>query len=264
MSKPSNPVAWVVGGPKGLGVQVAKGLAQDGYRIVINYRKSEEAVHKLGAEIERIGGEVFIIRGDMSRLDDVKQMTREVLNHWGRVDVLVLMAGPFIFKHTPVTEFTDAMWREMIEGNLSGAFYLIREIIPHMRKQGGGRLITLGYPDAEIAPAWAGYGPYAAAKTGLVTLTRTVAMEEASHGITANMVYPGDIRGPYKEATIAEARGKKDPRTPVGRPGTGEDVARVVRFLAHPDSDFITGAVIPVTGGFYKSAILCKIGISFV
>ncbi|MBA4542804.1 SDR family oxidoreductase [Thermoactinomyces daqus] len=258
MAKPDRPVAWVAGGPRGLGVQVAKGLARDGYRIVINYRKSAEAARKLAAEIEQIGEEAYLIQGDLSRLEEIRDMARRVLNHWGRVDVLVLMAGPFIFNHTPVAAFTDAMWREMIEGNLSGAFYLFREIIPYMRKQGGGRLITLGYPDAEIAPAWAGFGPYAAAKTGLVTLTRTVALEEAENGITANMVYPGDIRDPYKEAMIAEARGKKDPRTPIGRPGTGEDVARVVRFLAHPDSDFITGAVIPVTGGFTNPRFYVK------
>jgi 3-oxoacyl-[acyl-carrier protein] reductase len=138
----------------------------------------------------------------------------------------------------------------MVEGNLSSVFYLVREVVPVMRKQGRGRIITFGFAEAEQAPPWPGFGAYAAAKTGLVTLTRTLAQEEAAHGITVNMVVPGDIRDPYKEAPITSARGVRDPRNPVGRPGTGEDLARVVRFLAHPDADFITGAVIPVTGGF--------------
>lgn len=243
-------VAWIVGGAKGLGVMIAKGLAEDGYRIVINYRKSKKAAHKLAKELEYISGDPLILQGDASHLPDVKRMVSQVLEMWQRVDVLVCTAGPFIFRYVPLTQLQDDEWREMVDGNLSSVFYMVREIIPTMRKQGGGRIITLGYPEAEQAPPWPGFGAYASAKTGLVTLTRTLALEEAANGITVNMVYPGDIRDPYKEATIAEVRGKKDPRSRVNRPGTGEDVARVIRFLAHPDSDFITGAVIPVTGGF--------------
>lgn len=243
-------VAWVVGGSRGLGVMVAKGLAEDGYRVAINYRQSRDAAQKLGREIEQGGGEALLIRGDISQASDVRRMAKEIETTWGRIDVLVCTAGPFIFKHTPLVDFTDEQWREMVEGNLSGVFYLTREVIPMMRKQGGGRIITFGFPEAETIRAWRGYGSYAAAKTGLVSLTKTLADEEIHHHITVNMVNPGDIRDPFKEAAIEEARGKKDPRTPAGRPGTGEDVARVVRFLVHPDSDFITGAVIPVTGGF--------------
>jgi 3-oxoacyl-[acyl-carrier protein] reductase len=246
----SQPVAWVVGGAKGLGVMIAKGLSEDGYRIAVNYRHSREAAEQLQREIVQAGGEAMVMQGDVSRLADVKRMAREVLGRWGRVDALVCTAGPFTFKRIPTIEFSDEEWREMVDGNLSGVFYLVREIIPVMRKQGGGRIITFGFPEAELAPAWKGYSAYSAAKVGLVSFTRTLALEEAPHGITVNMVYPGDIRDPYKEAPISAARGKKDPRNPVGRPGTGEDVARVVRFLVHPDSDFITGAVIPVTGGF--------------
>ncbi len=244
------PVAWVVGGSKGLGVMVAKGLAEDGYRIVVNYRQSREAAHKLEMDIRNRGGEVLVIQGDISQAIDVRRMAKEIEAAWGRIDALICTAGPFIFKRTPLVDLTDEQWQEMVEGNLSGVFYLIREVIPMMRKQGGGRIITFGFPEAERIRAWKGYGSYAAAKTGLVSMTKTLADEEIHHRITVNMVNPGDIRDPFKEATIKAARGKKDPRTPADRPGTGEDVARVVRFLVHPDSDFITGAVIPVTGGF--------------
>ncbi|MDA8354350.1 MAG: SDR family oxidoreductase, partial [Firmicutes bacterium] len=133
---------------------------------------------------------------------------------------------------------------------LSGAFYCARETVPGMRRRGWGRIITFGFPEVETAPHWEGFSAYAAAKAGLVSLTRTLAREEAPHGITVNMVSPGDIRHPYKEAPIAAARGRREPKNPVGRPGTGEDLARVIRFLAEDDSDFVTGAVIPVTGGF--------------
>ncbi|MFC7441885.1 SDR family oxidoreductase [Laceyella putida] len=249
MKEATKPVAWVVGGSKGLGVMVAKGLAQDGYRIVINYRRSVEPAYKLANELEQIGVETLVVQGDVSLVEDVKRMSAEVLSRWGRIDALVCAAGPFTFKRTPLIEFSDATWREMVDGNLSGVFYLVRELLPTMRRQGHGRIITFGFPEVESSPAWPGYGPYAAAKAGLASLTRTMAAEEAPHGITVNMVVPGDIRDPYKEAPIAKARGQRDPRTPIGRSGTGEDIARVVRFLAHPDSDMITGAVIPITGG---------------
>ncbi|MBA4494803.1 SDR family oxidoreductase [Paenactinomyces guangxiensis] len=245
-----SPVAWIVGGARGLGVVIARELAEDGYRIAVNYRRSRQAAETLQREIEQAGGKVMVMQGDVSRLPDVRRMAREVLNRWERVDVLVCAAGPFIFKRTPAIALSDQQWREMLDGNLSGVFYCVREVIPAMRRQGSGRIITFGFPEVEQAPAWEGYSAYAAAKAGLVSFTRTLAAEEAPHGITVNMVYPGDIRDPYKEAPISAARGKKDPRNPVGRPGTGGDIARVVRFLAHPDSDLITGAIVPVTGGF--------------
>lgn len=258
MSKIEKKVAWIVGGVKGLGVMVAKGLAEDGYQIVINYRKSEQEAHKLAKELEYKTEDILVLQGDVSHLPDVKRMVQQIIEKWKRIDVLVCMAGPFIFRYIPIIQLQDHQWRTMLDGNLSSVFYLAREVIPVMREQGGGRIITVGYPEAEQAPPWPGFGAYASAKTGLVSLTRTLALEEAANGITVNMVYPGDIRDPYKEATIAEARGKKDPRSLVGRPGTGEDVARVVRFLAHPNSDFITGAVIPVTGGFTNSTYHVK------
>lgn len=250
MTYMSQPVAWIVGGVKGLGVQIIKGLAEDGYRIAMNYRKSREAGEQLQQELQQKGSEALLLQGDISKLEDVKRMVAEIKEQWGRVDLLVCTAGPFIFKRTPIRDLNDQQWREMIDGNLSSIFYCVHEILPLMRIQRYGRIITFGFPEVELAPAWEGYGAYAAAKAGLVSLTRTLSREEAPYGITVNMVYPGDIRDPYKETTIENARGKSDPSSPVGRPGTGEDISRVVRFLAHPDSDLITGAIIPITGGF--------------
>ncbi|WP_107724400.1 SDR family oxidoreductase [Desmospora activa] len=243
-------VAWVTGGIAGLGVQVAKTLAAAGYRVAVNYRNSREKAEKLQQEIEADGGELFTLQGDVSRVEDVRRMVATIRERMGRIDVLVCTAGPFLFKRIDAVDHDDEQWRELVDGNLSGVFYCVREVVPDMRQRGWGRIITFGFPEVETAPAWSGFSAYAAAKAGLVSFTRTLAQEEARHGITVNMVSPGDIRPPYKEASIAAARGKQEPRNPVGRPGTGEDLARVIRFLTEADSDFITGAVIPVTGGF--------------
>jgi 3-oxoacyl-[acyl-carrier protein] reductase len=110
-------------------------------------------------------------------------------------------------------------------------------------------MITIGFDRVETAPAWKFRSAYAAAKTGAASLTKTLAIEEAENGITVNMVCPGDIRGEYKEMKIKNVRDQSDINNPIGRPGTGEDIARVISFLCNEDSDFITGSVIPVTGG---------------
>ena len=106
-----------------------------------------------------------------------------------------------------------------------------------------------GFGRAGEAPAWPDRAVYAAAKTGLVSFVKSVAVEEAPFGITVNMVCPGDIVGENKEKRIGDVSGQRDEETPRGRPGTGEDVARVIRFLCEPESDFVTGNIINVTGG---------------
>ncbi|PTX51494.1 3-oxoacyl-[acyl-carrier protein] reductase [Melghirimyces profundicolus] len=243
-------VAWVTGGISGLGVMVAKKLAGDGFSIAVNYRKSREKADGLVSELRERGRKALAMEGDVADPAAVKRMAREIENRLGGVDVLVCAAGPFLFQRIDAVDLSDGEWREMVDGNLSGVFYCVRETVPGMRKRRWGRIITFGFPEVENAPHWEGFSAYAAAKAGLVSFTRTLAREEGPHGITVNMVCPGDIRHPYKEAPIEAARGRREPKNPVGRPGTGEDLARVIRFLAHPDSDFITGGVIPVTGGF--------------
>lgn len=242
-----NRVAWIVGGVTGLGVPIIRTLAQDGYQIVSNYRKSKESADKLAEELSLFGVNSLFLQGDVSKLSDIQKMVDQVLLTLGKVDVLVCTAGPFYFRPTSTIHHQLEEWRELLDGNLSSVFWLTRSLLPGMRARGWGRVITFGYQEADQAPAGVGFGPYAAAKTGLVSLTRTLAQEEAKYGITVNMICPGDIRHPYKESYIVEAKRGNEKGI---RPGTGEDIARVVQFLVHDDSDYLTGAIIPVTGGF--------------
>jgi len=132
---------------------------------------------------------------------------------------------------------------------LSSVFHFIKLAVPVMRKQRFGRIITYGFQDAEQAPGWPYRSAFGAAKAGLVSLTKSIALEEAEYGITANMVSPGDIIGDMKEVSIEKARQKNDSYTPIGRPGSGEDIARIIAFLCDENSDFITGSVISASGG---------------
>ena len=156
-----------------------------------------------------------------------------------------------------MSEYSIQEWQYMINGNLNSFFYLAQYILPYMRKQKWGRMITFGFDRSDTAPGWIYRSAFAAAKSGLTSLTKTLALEEAGNGITVNMICPGDIIPTWKEKSIEEAKVVQDESVPVGRPGTGEDIARMVLFLSSDESSFITGSIIPVTGG---KDVLGKIG----
>ncbi|WCK53783.1 SDR family oxidoreductase [Aneurinibacillus sp. Ricciae_BoGa-3] len=245
-----NRTALITGSAKGLGVQIAHELAASGIRIAINYRSSAAEAEALKQQLENTYGcEVLLIPGDVSRPHEAANMVETAVTRWGRLDMLILNAGPYIKERKKLMDYTDDEWNAMINGNLSSAFYICRAAIPVMRKNSWGRIITIGFERAMNAPGWLYRSAFAAAKVGLVSLTRSLSLEEAEYGITVNMICPGDIIGEAKQKTIAELASVHDPDTPVGRPGSGQDVARAVSFLCMEQSDFITGAVLEITGG---------------
>lgn len=245
-----NGIALVTGSASGLGVQSVLSLAHAGYSIMINYRKSASEAERLKHKVEALGRKCALVQGDVSSKTDCQKIVAETMNYFGQIDVLVNNAGPYIFELKKVVDYTDEEWEMMIQGNLSSVFYMVREVIPIMRKKNWGRIITFGFNQSSQAAPWMYRGAYASAKVGLVSLTKTLAQEESGSGITVNMICPGDIIGENKEKTIEESRKTRaKDQAPVGRAGSGEDIGRVVRFLCSADSDFITGSVIEVNGG---------------
>ncbi|WP_096436109.1 SDR family oxidoreductase [Alteribacter populi] len=241
--------ALITAGSKGLGKKVTEKLIQSGYSVTIHYRSDEEAVDKLHQELKEYEGYFNFIKGDLNEKEDLNRIVKNTVRQWGRIDVLVLNAGPYIFERKKLMDYSEAEWRSMIDGNLNSAFYLFKSVIPLMREQKFGRIITYGFQGAEHAPGWLYRSAFAAAKVGLVSLTKTLSLEEAEHGITANMICPGEIVGEMKEASITHSKSLADSTTPVGRSGTGEDIARTVLFLCDDHADMVTGSVIEITGG---------------
>ncbi|RHW42337.1 SDR family oxidoreductase [Neobacillus notoginsengisoli] len=241
---------FITGGATGIGKMTAIHFAENGCDLVINYRSSKEAAESLADKlIESYEINCLLVQGDICKKEDCEKIASLAVQRFPSIDILIHNAGPYIHERKRMTDYTYEEWNDIFSGNLTSVFYLSKLLLPGMRKNGWGRIITIGYDRAETAPGWIYRSAFAAAKTGLVSLTRTIAMEEAENGITANMVAPGDIVPEWKEKEIADAILIEDGNAPVGRHGTGEDIARVIGFLAEEQSGFITGSVIPVTGG---------------
>ncbi|GAA0367251.1 SDR family oxidoreductase [Bacillus horti] len=244
-------VALVTGGATGLAVQIVLDLAKAGHDIVINYRSSEQQALDLQQQVEQLGVSCAVIQGDVTKLEDCERLIEQGLARFGTIDICVLSAGPYMFERRKMVDYSIDEWQQIINGNLDSFFYMTRMLIPQMREKKWGRIITFGFQQAGHASGWMYRAAFAAAKSGLASLTRSIAEEEADAGITINMICPGDIVGDNKEKRIKDVKDHQSVDTaPVGRPGTGEDISRVVEFLSSPQSDFITGSIIEVSGAF--------------
>jgi 2-dehydro-3-deoxy-D-gluconate 5-dehydrogenase len=241
-------VAVVTGGNGGIGLGMARGLASAGARVVVaarNAQKSETAVR----ELTRLGGEPLAIAVDVADEASVQALAKAVVERCGRLDILINNAGINIRK--PAHELGLDEWRRVIDTNLTSAFLCARAAHPVMKRAGGGKIINVGSMlsifGASFAPA------YGASKGGLVQLTKSLASAWAPDGIQVNAVLPGWIDTELTRMARQQVVGLHDSvlrRTPAGRWGIPEDLAGIAVFLAASASDFITGAVIPVDGGF--------------
>lgn len=241
-------VALITGSATGIGKAIARQLAKAGHHIVINYVHSEKQAQETAQELEqKYAIQTQVIKADVSQEGEVVCMIEQIKEQFGRLDILVHNAGPFIFETKSLRDYTIEEWQQMIDGNLSSYFYLLKEALPLMAQHHWGRVVVIGFEKAGQAPAWRYRSAFAAAKSGAASLTRTLALEEAENGITVNMVCPADIKGEDKERMIIEAT--KNTMEPIGRVGVGEDIARTIAFLCEEDSSYVTGSIIEVLGG---------------
>jgi 3-oxoacyl-[acyl-carrier protein] reductase len=242
--------ALITGGAAGIGKRTAIELAEKGVSLAINYRSSREKAESLARELtEKFGTKNMAVQGDIAFPEDCRRIAEQALECFGTVDILVHNAGPYIHERKIMSDYSLEEWSYLMNGNVNAVFWLTKLLLPKMREKGWGRVITIGFDRVETAPGWIYRSAFAAAKTAAASLTRTLALEETGNGITANMVCPGDIVGEWKEKDILQARELIGDLPQTEREATGEDIARVISFLCDDHSVFITGSVIPVTGG---------------
>jgi 3-oxoacyl-[acyl-carrier protein] reductase len=241
-----NRVALVTGASRGIGKEIALTLGRAGLRVALAYRTNKLGAQKVVSDLRALGAESVAFATEVTDPGRVKELVDAVAKQFGRLDILVNNVGEFEWK--PVVNSTVEEWRAVIASNLYSVFYATKFALPFMRRQHWGRIINLGAVGAERAFGQAKISAYSAAKAGIVAFTRSVALEEARNGITANVVNPPVID--EKELSLEEAQRLTDARFPVGRPATGRDVGEAVKFFASEEAAFITGQVLNVSGGW--------------
>jgi 3-oxoacyl-[acyl-carrier protein] reductase len=221
-------------------------LAREGVRIAISYRTNKGAAQNTLRQIQSLGAECFAVEADATDSDKVQFLAATAAERFGRLDILVNNVGTFYWK--AVVETTHEEWQRVIASNLFSTYYMSKAVVPVMRRQRWGRIINIGAVGAERAFGQATISAYAAAKAAVVSFTRSLAIEEAKHGITVNVINPSNVD--EKDLTLDEARRIRDTRSPIGRPPSADDVAAAVKFFASDEADFITGQVLNVSGGW--------------
>jgi NAD(P)-dependent dehydrogenase (short-subunit alcohol dehydrogenase family) len=250
-------VAFVTGGTRGIGAAISRSFAEQGAIVAAGYGRDAEYAGRLLAELRDHGTEASIHQGNVGSAEDCRRTVAQVIEQHGRLDVLVNNAGITIDK--TVLKMTDEDWYKVIAVNLSGAFFMSQAVLPHMLARGTGRIINVSSIIGSTGNI--GQANYAASKSGLFGLTKTLAREAASQlqragklpedsiGITVNAVAPGFIATEMLDHIPEKVLERIKSQIPVGRLGRSDEIARVVHFLASDHSSFITGAVLNVNGG---------------
>jgi 3-oxoacyl-[acyl-carrier protein] reductase len=238
-------VALVPGGARGIGRAVALDLAGAGWAVAVAYRQSEAEARETEAAVAAHGVPAMAVRADVARPGAAADLVTRVESAFGRVDALVHTAGPF--RHVPLLAETPEGWRAVFDDNLHGLFHVCHAVAPGMAARGWGRIVAFGLASAAEVAAHPNLTAYAAAKTGVLVLARSLARVLAPRGVTVNVVAPGFIDS--GSTPPAELRAWI-PRIPAGRLGTVGDAVAVVRFLLSEEAGYVTGASIPVSGGW--------------
>lgn len=246
-------VAIVTGGDTGIGKAIALGFARQGASVVIDYFGDEKPANSVVEEIEDFGGKAYAIAADVSKLEEVLELTEQTAKHFGAIDILVNNAG--IEHKVPFLDTPLDVWNNVIAVNLTGAWLCSQAVAKHMVKhKRGGRIINISSIHEELAmPTNA---PYCASKGGIRQLMRTIALELAEHGITVNDVCPGAVDTPM-DAKLKSDRKQYDSllaEIPLRRMAKPEEIAELCAFLASEAGAYITGASYIIDGGMTKSA----------
>lgn len=245
----NNQVALVTGASRGIGRAIAVTLAKAGAKVILNYQGNEKAALETLEMVREAGAEGIIYKTNVADVSQVEKMFKDTLEQYGRLDILVNNAG--ITRDGLLMRMKEEDWNQVIQTNLTGAFNCIKAASKPMMKQRRGKIINISSVIGIIGNG--GQANYAAAKAGLIGLTKSVAKELATRGIMVNAVAPGYIETDMTEQIGEEVKGQLLTRIPSGRLGNPVDVANLVLFLAGQGSDYITGQVISVDGGMVMS-----------
>jgi 3-oxoacyl-[acyl-carrier protein] reductase len=245
MPRLEGKIALVTGGSRGIGRGIARRLACEGAVVAVNYRSDRAAAEITLKSVEEVGGHGILVQGDVGNADEAARIVSAVVRELGGLHILVNNAG--ISSDMLTVRLSEEDWDQVLDTDLKGAFLTTKAALRTMMRQRWGRIINIASVAAFTGNV--GQANYAAAKAGLIGLTKSVAREVATRGITANVVAPGLIDTDMTEKLPAEIRTWMLNQVPMGKPGTVEDVAGAVLYLASDDAAYLTGQTIKVDGG---------------
>jgi 3-oxoacyl-[acyl-carrier protein] reductase len=239
-------VAVITGASQGIGRDTALALAEAGAKVVVAAR-NEEKLAALVNEIGTTGGEAFAVKMDVSDAEQVRAGFKQVIEKFGRLDILVNNAA--VTRDGLAMRMKKEDWEAVLQTNLTGAHLCIQQALPTMMKARAGRIINISSVVAQSGNA--GQANYVAAKAGLIGLTKAIAIEIASRRVTVNAVAPGFIETPMTDVLPDKVKEELKTRIPLGRMGSARDVASAIVFLASDEAGYITGHVLNVNGGMH-------------
>jgi 3-oxoacyl-[acyl-carrier protein] reductase len=237
--------ALVTGGSRGIGKAIGLRLARQGADVAFSFRGNAEAAKATVDEIESIGTKALAIQGDVKDPASAETVVKAALDAFGKVDILVNNAG--VTRDDLIMRMSEDAWREVLETNLFGAFWMTKAVTRPMLKARAGRIVNITSVSGQAGQM--GQANYSSAKAGLIGLTKATARELASRGITVNAVAPGFVLTELTKDLPEALQAELIARTPLGRFGTVEEIADSVAFLVSDEARYITGQVLAVDGG---------------
>lgn len=238
-------VALITGATRGIGKAIAIRLANAGFDIALNYRKENDDLTNTKSEIEKAGVDCLPVQGDISSFEDCERIAKEIFDKFGKIDVLVNNAG--ITKDMLLMRMKPEDFLSVVDVNLIGTFNMTRNVVPYMVKARSGKIVNIS--SVVGIEGNAGQANYAASKAGIIGFTKSLARELGSRNILVNAVAPGFIETDMTAILSDSVRDEIAKKISLRRMGSAEDVAGVVEFLCGEASSYVTGTVIPVTGG---------------